>query len=64
MISVKEAKEILIANCCKSQLIEVSLFDSLNLFLAEDIFAPINVPSFNQSAMDGYAFKFSDIESK
>lgn len=64
MISVKQAKEILIANCCKSQLIEVSLFDSLNLFLAEDIFAPINVPSFNQSAMDGYAFKFSDIESK
>lgn len=64
MINVKEAIEILKANCRKSQRIEVSLFDSLNLFLAEDIFAPINVPSFNQSAMDGYAFKFSDIESK
>jgi molybdopterin molybdotransferase len=63
MITVKEAKEILIANCRESQLTEVTLLEALNLFLAEDIYASINIPSFNQSAMDGYAFKFSDIEN-
>ncbi|MDF1672289.1 MAG: molybdopterin molybdotransferase MoeA [Vicingaceae bacterium] len=64
MISVKEAIEILKANCNKTEIVEVSLPKSLNLFLAEAIYAPINVPSFNQSAMDGYAFKFEDLESE
>lgn len=63
MITVKEAKEILVANCKQAKLVEVSLLEALNLFLADDIYAPINVPSFNQSAMDGFAFKFKDIES-
>lgn len=64
MITVSEAKKILIANCNKACMVELSLSDSLNLYLAEDIYAPINVPSFNQSAMDGYAFKFKDVESE
>lgn len=64
MITVKEAKEILIANCNKANSVELSLSDSLDLYLAEDIYAPINVPSFNQSAMDGYAFRFKDVESE
>lgn len=64
MISVKEAIEILKANCKKAQIIEVSLAEALNLYLADSIYAPINVPSFNQSAMDGYAFKYEDLESE
>ena len=32
-----------------------------NRILAEDIFSPINVPSFDNSAMDGYAVRVSDL---
>lgn len=64
MITVKEAKEILIANCNKANSVELSLSDCLDLYLAENIYATINVPSFNQSAMDGYAFKFKNVESE
>ncbi len=34
----------------------VSLFDALDRVLAADIVSPINVPSHDNSAMDGYAF--------
>lgn len=64
MISVKEALEILKANCNKTEIVEVSLSEALNLYLAETVYASIHVPSFNQSAMDGYAFKFEDLESE
>ncbi|SUT97808.1 molybdopterin biosynthesis protein MoeA [Actinobacillus lignieresii] len=32
-----------------------------NRIVAEDIFSPINVPSFDNSAMDGYAFRLADL---
>jgi molybdopterin molybdotransferase len=35
--------------------IEIPLVEALNYTLAEDILSPINMPPFNQSAMDGYA---------
>ena len=34
----------------------VSIYDSLGRVLANDIISPINVPSADNSAMDGYAF--------
>jgi len=34
----------------------VRLFDALDRVLAEDVVSPINVPSHDNSAMDGYAF--------
>jgi molybdopterin molybdotransferase len=30
------------------------------LVSADEVFAPINVPSFDNAAMDGYAFRFED----
>ena len=36
---------------------KVDLLKALNHHLAEDIYSPIAVPSFNRSAMDGYAVK-------
>jgi molybdopterin molybdotransferase len=36
------------------------LRESLGRVLAEDIVSPSNVPNHNNSAMDGFAFKFSD----
>lgn len=64
MISVKEARYILKNNFVIGKRIKVPLIEALDLFLGEDIYAPINVPSFKQSAMDGYAFKFEDINEE
>ena len=42
----------------------INLSNSINLILAEDIKSLINVPTFNNSAVDGYAIKNSDISLK
>lgn len=42
----------------------VSLENSLNRVLSKDVKAKINVPSFDNSAMDGYAVRFSDISEQ
>jgi molybdopterin molybdotransferase len=31
--------------------------------LAEDVYSVIDIPAFNQSSMDGYAFSFKDWKS-
>lgn len=41
---------------------QVPLEDALGRYVAESISAPINVPGFDNSAMDGYAVRVSDIE--
>ncbi|WP_132054094.1 molybdopterin molybdotransferase MoeA [Pseudocnuella soli] len=38
------------------------LTDAVNQVLAEDVVACIDVPQFDQSAMDGYAFQLHDLE--
>lgn len=55
MISVEEAKRLLFGNIEKSKPVEVSISEASGCVLVEDIFSPIDLPSFNQSAMDGYA---------
>lgn len=42
------------------QIEETDIFDSLNRILAEDIISDVDLPPFDNSAMDGYAIKFSD----
>lgn len=41
---------------------QVSLEDSLGRVLATDIVSPINVPSHDNSAMDGYALRLRDLD--
>ncbi|WP_439257774.1 molybdopterin molybdotransferase MoeA [Lonepinella sp. BR2271] len=41
---------------------QVSLDQAVNLVCAEDVISPINVPSFDNSAMDGYAVRLADME--
>ncbi len=60
MISVGEAKDILEKNGKALTPIVMPLHKAVGLVLAEDIFAAVDVPGFNQSAMDGYAFRFDD----
>lgn len=64
MISVKEAKEILFSNLPEPKTLNVKLEDAVGLVLAEELVAPINVPSFDNSAMDGYAFSFEDCQNR
>lgn len=40
----------------------VSLDDSLDRVLASDVVSPVNVPSHDNSAMDGYALRLVDLE--
>ena len=41
---------------------KISVRDALGRVLAEDIVPLINVPAHDNSAMDGYAVRFSDLE--
>lgn len=60
MIAVSKAKSLLMQTLQKSKTSEVNLTAGLNLILSEDVYSPIDVPSFDNSAMDGYALKFSE----
>jgi molybdopterin molybdotransferase len=53
-----------IAHCIQpiSHTDRVPLKQALGRTLASDITAPINVPSYNNSAMDGYAFRGADLK--
>ncbi|HEX3024579.1 MAG TPA: gephyrin-like molybdotransferase Glp [Chitinophagaceae bacterium] len=60
MISVNEAKHIIAHHCKPLQPVTIPLKQAAGLVLAKDVFAAADTPSFNQSAMDGYAFCFND----
>lgn len=60
MVSVKEAKSIIKVQCKTLGPKRISLMGSLGYVLAEDISSTINMPPFNQSAMDGYAVQMHD----
>ncbi|MBB1286595.1 molybdopterin molybdotransferase MoeA [Flavisolibacter sp. BT320] len=60
MIFVREALERIQSNVRLLSPIAVPLRKARGLVLAEDVFAGIAIPAFNQSAMDGYAFRFAD----
>ncbi len=62
MISYSEALQIINDELSNIQLQveEVRLEAALNRTLAEDIISDIDIPPFDNSAMDGYALKFSD----
>lgn len=58
MISVQEAKKIIANSVSHLQTVILSLKDASGLVLAEDVYAAIDIPAFQQSSMDGYAFSF------
>lgn len=45
-----------------SETLQLPLPEALGFVLAEDILSPINVPPFDNSAMDGYAIRLRDLE--
>jgi len=61
-ISVSEAKELIADHIKTLPAIKIPLNDAAGLVLAEDIFSITDIPPFNQSSMDGYAFDFTDFQ--
>jgi len=63
MLSVEEAIASLLQHAQPTTSTErIALQDAANRVLAADITSSINVPGFDNSAMDGYAFNSHDIE--
>lgn len=60
MISVNEAKSILQKNIPQGKVQILPLGEVAGLRIAEPIFSPMDVPSFDNSAMDGYAIHWDD----
>ncbi|WP_339757355.1 gephyrin-like molybdotransferase Glp [Algoriphagus aquimarinus] len=61
MISVSEALDLIKTHSGQLPTVKMQLRDSFGCFVAEEIVAPISLPFFRQSAMDGYAFRFGEI---
>lgn len=62
MISVDEALAEILSHVHPLDLETVHILDALGRVLAEDIVSDINVPPFDNSAMDGYAVRSSDLQ--
>ena len=62
MIGVKEAQKIILNSIKSSGTETVNLDDSLDRIIATDIRANTDLPSFDNSAMDGYAIKSKDVK--
>lgn len=59
-IPIDRAHKILLDEKIDTQLVELSILDSLDHVLAEDIMSSINMPPFDRSPLDGYAYKAED----
>jgi molybdopterin molybdotransferase len=59
MISVEQARDILHSQKTPQTIVRVPLPKAMGLVLAADIFSPIDVPVFDNSAMDGFAIAFA-----
>ncbi len=62
MVSVEEAKKLLLENTPAPVPVSLPLSDAIGLVLAEDVFAPLDIPPFHQSGMDGYALAFEYLQ--
>ena len=63
LLSVDEALEKILETISVLSTETVTLSDALGRIIAEDITSDINLPPFDNSAMDGYAVKFDDLLS-
>ena len=59
-VAVQEAKEILQGLSLSGEKVQLPLQKALGYWIASPIHAPMQVPSFDNSGMDGYAFAWED----
>ena len=62
MLSVKEARDLVLQQIPILGTEHVDLFSALGRVLAEDIAAPYQIPPHDNSAMDGYAVRAADLQ--
>ena len=63
MLTLDQAREKMLNVLPNPTRIEnLSINDAANRICAENVVSPINVPSFDNSAMDGYAVRLADLE--
>jgi molybdopterin molybdotransferase len=60
MISVTEARKIIHEHTGSLRPVTLPIAQAGGLVLAEDVYAPLDIPGFRQSSMDGYALSFDD----
>ncbi|MDV3133892.1 gephyrin-like molybdotransferase Glp [Mycobacterium sp. 29Ha] len=63
MRSVEEHQRVVAGLIRRRTPIAVALADSLGLVLADDVVAPLSLPGFDNSAMDGYAVVAEDVST-
>jgi molybdopterin molybdotransferase len=63
MISVEEARKTILTKINVLPAEKVFITEAISRCLAEDIISGIDVPPWDNSAMDGYAVNMKDIES-
>lgn len=64
MISFEDARVSVIKNSPIGKVVTLKLADSLHHVLAENVYASVDAPPFDQSAMDGFAFNFKSWDKK
>lgn len=64
MISVAEAIEIILNEVTTNERENIGLLDAYGRVLAEDIYAPWDLPPWDNSAMDGFAVRADDLSEK
>jgi len=60
MISVEKALKTILVNFRPLGLEKINILEARKRVIGEDIFAPHNIPSADNSAMDGYAVRYTD----
>lgn len=60
-ISVSEAKKIIETQIFRTVKVTLSILEAQGFYTSEPIFATLDVPPFDNSAMDGYGFRFDDL---
>ncbi|HXQ28208.1 MAG TPA: gephyrin-like molybdotransferase Glp [Gemmatimonadales bacterium] len=60
--SAREAAAAIMTSCAPLPTVRRPLKEALDLVLAEDVASPIDVPPWNNSAVDGYALRSVDVQ--
>lgn len=64
LISVEEAKGVINRQAFAKRRVRTAVQDAEGKVLATDVYASVDIPAFDQSSMDGYAFSFNDWEKE
>ena len=65
LLPVADAERLIIERVAPvSECETVTLREAMGRVLAEDLIAPVNVPPFDNSAVDGYAVRAADLDAK